>query len=76
MKKKKMYFKDCLKYLTNDEFAKFIINLAITPDDLDYFVKSEFDDFHHFIASSFIWSKSNEGEDYWHKISQRTQKIK
>lgn len=57
--------------LNEVEQEQFEINHAtcrITDDDLSFYLIDEYKDFHEFVSSAFLFSKTPEGVDYWRTI--------
>lgn len=66
-------FNDLFEQKLGSDKQKFINNLKkakrFNKERLKFL--DRLDNFENFIISSFIWKKSNEGDQYWRDISKR-----
>ena len=56
------------KFLTDKEQEEFKVNCG---GKFDEYLNKKHDSFGLFIALKFSWMNTEQGEDYWHEISQR-----
>ena len=72
-----MDYKHWSEFLTEEEFKKWEVEALVSYlDDDDYFefdniFVNSFDSFRSFINSSFSWSGTKDGHEYWRTISNR-----
>jgi hypothetical protein len=67
-------FQKYFEYLNTKEQVLFMHNLMLIGSDynkvISHNTSTSFDDF---VSNAFHWSKTDEGHDYWHKISVRDE---
>lgn len=67
-----MTIQEVFNQMTAREVARFCKNVVKERKDVEEFFVDEFDDMYKWIASSFVWSETREGHDYWEAIACRT----
>lgn len=54
-----------LNEVEQEQFVENFQNCRIDNDNIEVYLKDEFDDFDMFISSAFIFDETDEGRDYW-----------
>jgi hypothetical protein len=71
-----MDYKHWSDFLTEEEFKKWEVEALVAHsrdylDESDNIFVNSYDSFHSFINSSFCWSETKQGHEYWRTISNR-----
>lgn len=70
-----MKISQLFEQLTTEEILQFVSN-ATKNRHIDSVLSDEHKNMYDWIASSFVWKDTKQGEDYWYSIASRKIKIK